>query len=304
MKKVVLLFSVIMMTSLLGCVKEKEQPIVEYKYSVEVDNEIISNKRVDETVSLSFLVKTEYDFENVPMKYKVETNKNGLIKNGEETILSNEVYTLSNPNLNLSYTGKEAGEHTIKVTFFNDNTKETTTKEFKLKYIKDNEYIPPKLEIKELTVNSTITAYIRVGGNDSDGVLYDNFISNVSNTKINIQSGTSSKIQKIKIEIPTIEGKFEKEYTFTGVQNLENTYSETLFHSENECSENPQSSFYPCTVNKKYIRSNINEWITTKPKAKVTIYDNKGNYISQETYIDFTLNIGKEKTENGLTYDM
>ena len=148
MKKVMLLLSAIILAYAVGCVKEAEQPPIEYKYSVEATNEDFSDKGVNETVSLPFSIKTEYDFEKVPMKYKVETDKQGVIKNGDETILPNDVYTMTSPELNLSYEGKEAGEHTIKVTFFNDNTKKATmTKEIKLKYI-EYEYTLEALSAK------------------------------------------------------------------------------------------------------------------------------------------------------------
>ena len=148
MKKVMLLLSAIILAWFIGCVKEAEQPPIEYKYSVEATNEDFSDKGVNETVSLPFSIKAEYDFEKVPMKYKVETDKQGVIKNGDETILPNDVYTMTSPELNLSYEGKEAGEHTIKVTFFNDNTKKaTTTKEIKLKYI-EYEYTLEALSAK------------------------------------------------------------------------------------------------------------------------------------------------------------
>lgn len=134
--KRVLLLSAIILAWFIGCVKEVEQPPIEYKYSVEANNEDFSDKGVNETVSLPFTLKTEYNFTKVPMKYKVESNKEGLFKNGVENILPNDVYTLKKPELKLSYTGKEAGEHIIKVHFFNDNTKKATvTKEIKIKYI-------------------------------------------------------------------------------------------------------------------------------------------------------------------------
>lgn len=135
MKRVLLLLAIIL-AWFIGCVKEVEQPPIEYKYSVEANNEDFSDKGVNETVSLPFAIEAEYDFTKVPMKYKVESNKEGLFKNGDEDILPNDVYTLEKPELKLSYTGKEAGEHIVKVTFFNDNTKKATvTREVKIKYI-------------------------------------------------------------------------------------------------------------------------------------------------------------------------
>lgn len=135
-----LLAAVIGFSFLTSCKKDSELPPVEFKFSVEANNEDFSDKGVNETVTLPFTLDAEYDFNKVPMKYKVESNKEGLFKNGTKNILPNDVYTLAKPELKLSYTGKQAGEHVVKVYFFNDNTKKATvTKEIKIKYI-EHEY--------------------------------------------------------------------------------------------------------------------------------------------------------------------
>lgn len=136
MKRVILLFIAIVFAWFVGCVKEAELPPLDFKFSVDSPNESFADKGVNEAVTLSFEVKADYYFSKVPMKYKVETDKDASISVGGESVLPNEVYTLENPNLELSYVGKIAGQHNVKVIFFNGNTKkDRVTKEFKLKYV-------------------------------------------------------------------------------------------------------------------------------------------------------------------------
>lgn len=136
MKRVILLFIAIVFAWFVGCVKEAELPPLDFKFAVDSPNESFADKGVNEAVTLSFEVKADYYFSKVPMKYKIETDKDASISVGEENILPNEIYTLENPNLSLSYVGKVAGQHNVKIIFFNGDTKkDRVTKEFKLKYV-------------------------------------------------------------------------------------------------------------------------------------------------------------------------
>lgn len=136
MKKIILLLVAIVIAWFVGCVKEPEMPPLEFKFAVDSSNESFADKGVNESVNLPLEVKADYDFSKVPMKYKVETDKNASISIGGEVVQPNEVYTLENPNLVLSYVGKAAGQHNVRVTFFNGKTKKDhVTKEFKLKFI-------------------------------------------------------------------------------------------------------------------------------------------------------------------------
>ena len=136
MKRVILLFIAIVFAWFVGCVKEAELPPLDFKFAVDSPNESFADKGVNEAVTLSFEVKADYYFSKVPMKYKIETDKDASISVGEENILPNEIYTLENPKLSLSYVGKVAGQHNVKIIFFNGDTKkDRVTKEFKLKYV-------------------------------------------------------------------------------------------------------------------------------------------------------------------------
>lgn len=136
MKRVILLFIAIVFAWFVGCVKEAELPPLDFKFAVDSPNESFADKGVNEAVTLSFEVKADYYFSKVPMKYKIETDKDASISVGEKNILPNEIYTLENPKLSLSYVGKVAGQHNVKIIFFNGDTKkDRVTKEFKLKFI-------------------------------------------------------------------------------------------------------------------------------------------------------------------------
>lgn len=136
MKRVILLFIAIVFAWFVGCVKEAELPPLDFKFAVDSPNESFADKGVNEAVTLSFEVKADYYFSKVPMKYKIETDKDASISVGEKNILPNEIYTLENPKLSLSYVGKVAGQHNVKIIFFNGDTKkDRVTKEFKLKYV-------------------------------------------------------------------------------------------------------------------------------------------------------------------------
>lgn len=133
MKKIITLAAIGLIT-LVGCRKDSEQPNLNFKFSVETKEESFSDKGVNEVVPLSFTIKSEYDFGKVPFKYKIETNKQNDIYEGDRRISVGEVHALGEPKLNLSYKGKEKGEHTIKITFFNSDERSVYTKELKINY--------------------------------------------------------------------------------------------------------------------------------------------------------------------------
>ena len=115
-----------------SCVKEAEQKKIEFNYNV-VTPEDFSDKGVTEEVSIPIDIKTEYDFSKVPLKYKVETDKQATMRVGEEVINSGDIYELKSPELPLFYTGKEIGVHNIKVTFMN-SVDNKIVRELKINY--------------------------------------------------------------------------------------------------------------------------------------------------------------------------
>ena len=136
MKRVMLLFIAIVFVWFVGCKEEAELRPLVFKFSVDAANESFADRGVNEAVTLSLEVKADYDFSKVPMRFKVETDKEASISIDGESVFPNEVYTLKKPNLELSYVGKVAGQHNVKIIFFNGDTKKDhVTKEFKLKYV-------------------------------------------------------------------------------------------------------------------------------------------------------------------------
>ena len=282
-------------------------------------------------------VRKEVSIYFKPAPILVNASLNSLnIKEGDKFFVSGNVRHLSRTK-NIKYRTKvlKNGSVTNEITSTNDNWTDITLNgsngfqlelnsvnngnymfyiQFKDEFGNESEYksinlnINPKLEIKEFSVNCKITASITQ--ETPTAYDYEFTVSNVSNSKVNIQSSANNKIQKIKIEMPTIEGEFKKEYTFTNVMNIENVFSETHFFFKEGCSEDNYSielGSMDCwnaifDVTNKYRRSNVNNWISTRRKAKITVYDSMGNNISKETYINFILDI-KGKTESGITYD-
>lgn len=148
MKRVMLLFIAIVFVWFVGCKEEAELRPLVFKFSVDAANESFADRGVNEAVTLSLDVKADYDFSKVPMRFKVETDKEASISIDGESVFPNEVYTLKKPNLELSYVGRVAGQHNVKVTFFNEKArKDHVTKEFNLKYV-EYDYILEELSGK------------------------------------------------------------------------------------------------------------------------------------------------------------
>lgn len=131
MKKIIGILGLIM--ALTGCKKDAEQPSLDFNFSVDVSQENFSDKGVNESVNLFFDISADYDYEKVPLKYKIETTNANEISDGSKKILVGDSYTLTEPKLSLHYTGKEKGEHRMKVVFFNQKGKEIS-KELVLNY--------------------------------------------------------------------------------------------------------------------------------------------------------------------------
>ena len=137
MKKVMLLLSAIILAWFIGCVKEAEQPLIQYNFSVETPDEKFTEKGVNEEVNIPIQVKSLYDFSKVPMKYKVDWDKQGKLKIGGREIQKGETYPIDTTNVQFSYVGLEEGEHRIKLNFFNDKGT-NTEKEIIVNYVKYN----------------------------------------------------------------------------------------------------------------------------------------------------------------------
>lgn len=131
MRKIIICLG--LFTALIGCKKDADLPALDFKFSVKTSEENFSDKGVNEVVKVDFDISADYDFEKVPLKYRIEAPKANEISDGSKKILVGDSYTLTEPKLSLHYTGKEKGEHRMKVVFFNQKGKEIT-KELVLNY--------------------------------------------------------------------------------------------------------------------------------------------------------------------------
>ena len=284
--------------------KVRKEVIVNFKQAPILVDVRLNSSRITEGDKFLISGNITHRSNTKNIKYRTKALKNNSITNDITTTNNNWTnITLNRSNgFQLELNSINNGTYAYYIQFLDEFGNESEYKNIPLN-------IHPKLEIKEFSVNCTIKASIKKEQPTSDN--YEFTVSNVSNSKVKIQSGANNKIQKIKIEMPTIEGEFKKEYTFTNVRDIENVFSETHFFFKEDCSEDRYSidlgTIMDCRdaifdVTKKYKRSNVNKWTSTRRKAKITVYDSMGNNISKETYVNFTLDI-KGKTESGITYD-
>ena len=136
MKKIILgaLFAFI---AFVACKKEADIPAIKFKFSVETPNEKYSDKGLNDRVNIPININPSYNLTKMPIKYKINWDKQGELKIGDTEVRRDEIYTLDTTKIMLSYTGKEVGEHKISLSFFND--KDTNVeKEIKIPYVKYN----------------------------------------------------------------------------------------------------------------------------------------------------------------------
>lgn len=133
MKKIIFLF--VTFLAIVSCKKDADQDGLDFGFVVNAVEENFSAKDIEEPVTFEFNIHTHYDFEKVPMKYKVNSNeKTSEITNGTESIALNDVYELKEPKLVLTYIGKSAKKQNIEVTFYN-NKGVSVTKEIPLEVV-------------------------------------------------------------------------------------------------------------------------------------------------------------------------
>lgn len=136
MKKIILgaLFAFI---AFVACKKEADIPAIKFKFSVEIPNEKYSDKGLNDRVNIPIDISPSYNLTKMPIKYKINWDKQGELKIGDTEVRRDEIYTLDTTKIMLSYTGKEVGEHKISLSFFNDKDM-NIEKEIKIPYVKYN----------------------------------------------------------------------------------------------------------------------------------------------------------------------
>ena len=81
MKKIIFLF--VTFIAIVSCKKDADQDGLDFGFVVNTVEENFSAKDIEEPVTFEFNIDTHYDFEKVPMKYKVNSNeKTCEINNG------------------------------------------------------------------------------------------------------------------------------------------------------------------------------------------------------------------------------
>ena len=133
MKKIIFLF--VTFLAIVSCKKDADQDGLDFGFVVNAVEENFSAKDIEEPVTFEFNIDTHYDFEKVPMKYKVNSNeKTCEVTIGTQRIALNDVYELKEPKLVLTYIGKSAKKQNIEVTFYN-NKGVSVTKEIPLEVV-------------------------------------------------------------------------------------------------------------------------------------------------------------------------
>ena len=118
MKKIIFLF--VAYLAIVSCKKDADQDGLDFGFVVNTVEENFSAKDIEEPVTFEFNIDTHYDFEKVPMKYKVNSNeKTCEVTSGTQRIALNDVYELKEPKLVLTYIGKAVKKQNVEVTFYN-----------------------------------------------------------------------------------------------------------------------------------------------------------------------------------------
>ena len=149
MKKIIFLF--VAYLAIVSCKKDADQDGLDFGFVVNTVEENFSAKDIEEPVTFEFNIDTHYDFEKVPMKYKVNSNeKTCEVTSGTQRIALNDVYELKEPKLVLTYIGKVAKKQNVEVTFYN-NKGVSITKEIPLEVIEKKQIEEFKVAFKAST---------------------------------------------------------------------------------------------------------------------------------------------------------
>lgn len=131
MKRIIFLFVAIFIA---GCRKDAEIPAFDV---TAYTDKILTERGLNDNAIIKFDFKIEYDYAAAPLSYKIDYDKQGVLKLGDEELIKYTTYKLDKPELTLSYIGKEVGKHTISIRFFN-NKGVNVLKEIQIRYVKYN----------------------------------------------------------------------------------------------------------------------------------------------------------------------
>lgn len=212
MKRIIFLFVAIFIAA---CREDAEVPALKFDINASTDK-TLTERGLNDNAIIKFDFKTEYDYTAAPLSYKIDYDKQGILKLGDEELKKDTTYKLEKPELTLSYVGKEAGKHTIKVHFFNDKGI-NILKEIEIPYVKYNftvavlgDEAPYQGELKEykLTItpeNATVKDSYKIkfiSYDENDPTLQKSYIA-LNGTKIEfnkVYDIEASKEQKISLK--------------------------------------------------------------------------------------------------------
>lgn len=313
MKKIIFLITMALVAIItIRCKEDAEIPALKFDIDVTTDATISERGINDESV-IKFDLKTDYDYAAAPLSYKVSYENIGILKLNGEELNKDTTYKLNKPELTLSYFGKEAGKHTIKVHFFNDKGI-NVLKEIEIPYVKYNftvstvgDEAPYQGELKEykLTItpeNATVKDSYKIkfiSYDENDPSLQKSYVA-LNGAKIEF-----NKVYDIDV---TKEQKITLKSFHSGARNLIYTIINSSSEKQEKISQNVKASeievknlsFNKLTTNtlgdNLQLRGFINKtpslskgiqyrtWIVEVPNEQKDGVENTDN-----TYKDFTL---------------
>lgn len=212
MKRIIFLFVAIFIAA---CKKDAETPALKFDVTAYTDK-TLTERGLNDSAIIKFSFKIEYDYATAPLSYKIDYDKQGVLKLGDEELIKYTTYKLDKPELTLSYIGKEVGKHTINIRFFNDKGV-NVLKEIEIHYVKYNftvavfgDEAPYQGELKEykLTItpeNATVKDSYKIkfiSYDENDPTLQKSYIA-LNGTKIEfnkVYDIEASKEQKISLK--------------------------------------------------------------------------------------------------------
>lgn len=313
MKKIIFLIAIVLVAIItIRCKEDAEIPALKFDIDASTDK-TLTERGLNDNAIIKFDFKTEYDYTTAPLSYKIDYDKQGILKLGDEELKKDTTYKLDKPELTLSYVGKEAKKHTIKVHFFNDKGI-NILKEIEIPYVKYNftvavlgDEAPYQGELKEykLTItpeNATVKDSYKIkfiSYDENDPSLQKSYVA-LNGTKIEF-----NKVYDIDV---TKEQKISLKSFHSGAKNLIYTIINNSSEKQEKISQNIKASeievknlsFNKLTTNtlgdNLQLRGFINKtptlskgiqyrtWIVDVPNEQKDGIENTDN-----TYKDFTL---------------
>ncbi len=132
---------------------EEDAPLTySFKFKTDVEQEQ-KDTYINDSKEISYDITTEYKFDKVPMKIKLDTDKKGVFMLDNETLEVGKFYTLNQQKNTIKYIGLVQGRHHLTFHFENEH-KEKSIKEL------DVDFINASIILKDFSVDKTETSRI------------------------------------------------------------------------------------------------------------------------------------------------